>query len=175
MTVALAAERPAGLMAPNRSTARSDYAERWARLFFEQIQMPLLASYAVSHKLECALEELEAVRNEASVEGWDGYGAKAMKLEAYILAKRFLESLPTTAPRPEISADPDGDVALDWSFGPRMALSVSLNENGRCTFAAMRGYRTLRGTDWFDDGIPGQVANILSQIAPKADASNGRR
>jgi hypothetical protein len=174
MTTALALGRLTGLITPNRSTARSDSAERVSAIV-EQIRMHLLASYAVRHGVEHALDELEATRDEASVEGWDGYGAKPMNREAYLKARRFLESLPTTAPQPEISADPDGDVALDWSFGPRKVLSVSINEKGRCIFACMRGYSTSRGTDWFDDGIPESIANALSQLARDSAAANPSR
>ncbi len=174
MTTGLALGRPTGLITPNRSTARSESAERLSAII-EQIRMHLLASYAVRRGVERALDELEATRGVASVEGWDGYGAKPMNPEAYLLARRFLESLPTTAPHPEISADPDGDVALDWSFGPRKALSVSINEKGRCVFACMRGYSTLRGTEWFDDGIPGSIANALSQLARETAATNVAR
>ncbi|MGD1216428.1 MAG: hypothetical protein ABR861_15715 [Terriglobales bacterium] len=174
MTQALALERRSGLITPNRSTAWGESAVRLADIF-EQIRMHLLASYAVRYRVERTLDELDVVRDEASVEGWDGYGAKPMNREAYLQAKRFLESLPTTAPQPEISADPDGDVALDWSFGSRKALSVSINERGRCTFACMRGYSTFRGTDWFDDGIPGSIANALSQLAHDSAATNPAR
>jgi len=164
MTTAFALESPNGLITPTRSTARSEPANQLAAIV-EQIRMHLLTSYAVRCRVERALDELETMRDEASIQGWDGYGAKPMNPQAYIQAKRFLESLPTTAPQPEIGADPDGDVALDWSFGPRRALTVSINETGRCTFAWMRGNSTLRGTDWFDDGIPGSIAYALSQLA----------
>jgi len=173
MTYSLALGRT-GLITPTRSTARSESAVRLMEIV-EQIRMHLLSSYAVRHGVENALDELEATRDEASLEGWDGYGSKPMNPEAYLLARRFLESLPTTAPLPEISADPDGDVALDWSFGPRKALSVSINEKGRCVFACMRGYSTLRGTDWFDDGIPGSIANALSQLARDSAATSPAR
>lgn len=174
MTVALALGRCTGLITPNRSTAQSDSAERLA-VIVEQIRMHLLASYAVRHGVEHALAELDATRDEASVEGWDGYGAKPMNPAAYLQARRFLESLPTTAPQPEISADPDGDVALDWSFGLGKALSVSINEAGRCTFACIRGLSRFRGTDWFDDGIPGSIANALSQLARETAGTNPTR
>lgn len=164
MTYSLALGRGTGLITPTRSTAGSEAAVQLAEIA-EQIRMHLLASFTVRHVVEHALDELAAAREEASVQGWDGYGAKPMNREAYLQAKRFLESLPTTAPPPEVSADPDGDVAFDWSFGPRKALSVSVSQTGRCTFAWMRGYSTFRGTDWFDDEIPGSIANALSQLA----------
>lgn len=97
------------------------------------------------------LDELDEVRAEASVHGWNGYGAQPMHPDAYQTAKRFLEAMPATAPSPEVSADPDGDVALDWVFGKRQALSVSIGAAGRCAFTWMWGLHTSRGTAWFGD------------------------
>ena len=165
MTTAVVLGRRSGLITPTRSTARSESAIRLTDIR-EQIRRHLLDSYTVRRAAEGALNELDDVRAEAGLEGWNGYGAKPMHPDAYHNAKLFLEAMPTTAPSPEVSADPDGDVALDWVFGERKALSVSVEAAGRCTFAWMRGLRTYRGTDWLDDdGIPAPIANALWQLA----------
>jgi hypothetical protein len=166
MTTAIAVlGRRSGLITPTRSTAQSESATTLTNIR-EQIRRHLLESYTVRRAAESALNELDAVREEARFEGWNGYGAKALHPDAYQNAKLFLEALPTTAPFPEISADPDGDVALDWVFGERKALTVSIGAAGRCTFAWMRGARTYRGTDWLDDdGIPAPIAGALWQLA----------
>src|SRR5215469_2255005 len=101
MTTVLGVSRT-GLITPIRSTARSDSAARIDSLV-EQARMHLLKSFAVRRAVERALEGLEEARDEASYAGWDGYGAKPMDVSAYINAKLFLESLPTTAPSPEVS------------------------------------------------------------------------
>lgn len=165
MTMAIALGRRNGLISPTRSTAQSEPAAELARLV-EKIRKELLESFSVRDRAERTFDELEEVRNEASAEGWDGYGGKPMSPDAFLNAKLFIAALPTTAPQPEVSADPDGDVALDWYFGPRKALSVSISSDGRCAFAWIRGHRTFRGTDWVDDdGIPENVANALWQLA----------
>ena len=89
-------------------------------------------------------------------------------------ARIFLNALPTTAPYPEVSADPDGEVALDWFFGNRNALTISIGANGRCTFAWSRGQSTYRGTDWIDDGIPASVVFALGQLAQNTKATQTR-
>ena len=163
----------AGLIAPSRSTAQSEAAtELVARM--EEARQQLWSSYSVRQGYERVLGELEDTKKEASVQGWNGYGAEPMNPEAYINARIFLESMPSTAPLPEISADPDGEVALDWSFSPGKALSVSVGPAGRCTFAWMRGHRTYRGTDWLEDGIPAQIANALWQLAVEAVGTTKR-
>jgi hypothetical protein len=166
MTTAVAVlGRRSGLIVSTRSTAQSESATRLTRIR-EQIRRHLLESYTARRTAETALSDLDAARKEAQVEGWDGYRAKPMHPSAYLNAKLFLEALPIITPSPEVSADPDGDVALDWVFGERKALTISIAASGRCSFAWMRGARTYRGTDWLDeDGIPTPIADALWQLA----------
>jgi hypothetical protein len=86
----------------------------------------------------------------------------------------FLNALPSTAPLPEVSADTDGEVALDWIFGERKALTVSIGRTGRCTYAWMLGQRTNRGTDWIDDEIPAQIVIALGQLVRATTAQQAR-
>jgi hypothetical protein len=85
-----------------------------------------------------------------------------------------MNALPTSAPLPEVSADTEGEVALDWIFGERKALTVSIGPTGRCTFAWVLGQRTNRGTDWIDDGIPEAIVFALGQLARAATAQQAR-
>jgi uncharacterized protein (TIGR04255 family) len=136
----------------------------------DEIRNNFLASYVLRNNAERALAELDEVRVEASRPGWDGYGALALNPFSYGYARRFLSALPTTAPTPEISADTDGEVSLDWIFGNRRALSVSIGPTGRCTFAWMLGQRTTSGTEWIEDEIPASIAWALGQLAPDTTA-----
>ncbi len=155
----------AGLITPNRSNAQSEPARRLFELQ-EQIRQHLLTSYSVRDARERLLDELDSLRVEASHKGWDGYGAEPVKTDAYGFAKTFIKALPTTAPLPELNVDPDGEVSLDWSFGVRRALTVSVGPTGRCTFAWVLGQRSNRGTDWIEDEIPASIAFALHQLDP---------
>ena len=163
MTVTSAVLRGPGLMTRSRSTGQSQSARRLSELR-EEIRKHLLTSLAVSRTTETALSELNNIRAEASHPGWDGYGARPVNFEAFLQARRFLESLPTTAPSPDVSADPDGEVSLDWVFGPRKALTLSIGANGRCSYAWIRGKRTSRGTEWLDDEVPTNILVALAQL-----------
>jgi len=158
-----------GLISQTRSTAESDPAKSIGAMQ-EKIRQHLLDSYVMRKGADEALTGLEAVEEEASYEGWNGYGAKRLNLEASIFARIFLTALPTTAPVPEVSADGDGEVALDWIFGPRRALTISIGPMGRCTFAWIRGESTVRGTDWITDEIPATIVYALGQLAPESAA-----
>jgi len=158
-----------GLLAAPRSTARSESADDLARIR-ESIRKHLLESYSVRREAERAITELAEVQDSAALPGWDGYGARPVNLWACAHARLFIEALPTTAPAPEVSADPDGEVALDWIFGPRKALTVSIGASGRCAFAWIRGPRTYRGTEWLNDGIPKIIISALSELARDSEA-----
>jgi hypothetical protein len=155
--------RMTGLITPPRSTARSEPAMRLSEMQ-EEIRKHLLSSFVIGNATGQAMAQLENLRTEASFVGWDGYGATPINPFACLYAKLFLNTLPTTAPIPEVSADPDGEVALDWAFGERRMLTVSIGPTGRCTFAWMNGQSTHRGTEWMDDEIPASVAFALSQL-----------
>lgn len=162
-TMPLSLAGVAGLLAPTKSTAGSETAVELTKLQ-EDVREHLLTSFAMSHAAEGALTELDAVRTEASRDGWNGPGTLRLNPFAYEFAKLFLTTLPTTAPLPEVTADNDGEVALDWIFGSRKALSVSIGPTGRCTFAWMQGLSTQRGTDWIDDEIPASIVHALGRL-----------
>ena len=162
-TMQFVAGSVAGLIAPNRSNAQSPPARRLLHMQ-EEIREHLLSSYTVRDARERLLEELDSLCVAASSQGWDGHESKPINLGAYEMAKVFIKALPTTAPLPELSADPDGEVSLDWSFGKRRALTISVGPTGRCSFAWILGQRSNRGTDWIEDEIPAQIAFALRQV-----------
>ena len=157
-----------GLISPARSSGQSDSADELVELR-ERIRQHLWDSISVRSSAEAALDQLDEVRAEASCFGWDGYGAKPINLASYRKAKAFLETIPTISPFPEVSVAPDGEVSLDWFFGSRQALTLSIAGDGRVTFAWVNGHRTYRGTDWFDEGIPASIAYAISQLARQAE------
>jgi hypothetical protein len=169
MTTALmTASRRSGLIAwPVSSHGRSLSAETIVR-YYGAARDHLLASLALRKGAETALAQLETLRTETSVEGWDGYSARPIDQDAYYCARIFIQALPTTVPLPEVSVDPDGEVAVDWAFGKGLRFSVSVGGRGRLTFVSVLGNRTLEGTEWLDTGIPSAVLNELTAIATEA-------
>ncbi len=152
-----------GLLTPTRSNAQSEPARRLLKMQ-EEIREHLLTSHTVRDSRERLLDELDSLYRQASHAGWDGFGAEPVSADAYDFAKMFIKALPTTAPLPELNADPDGEISLDWFFGKRHALTVSVGRTGRCTFAWVLGQRSNRGTDWIEDDIPAPIAFALLQL-----------
>jgi hypothetical protein len=142
--------------------------------YVERVREHILNSYIMSNATEKVLTELKEVRTEASQEGWDGYGAQPLDPNSFDFAIRFLNALPTSTPLPEVSADVDGEIALDWTFGKRKALTVSIGPTGRCTFAWMLGQKTNQGTDWIDDEIPEEIVSALGKLVRDAVARMAR-
>lgn len=112
---------------------------------------------------ECLKSLLEASK-EASRPNWDGYGAYPVSDATLAQALTFLDLLPSTLPRPDISPHPDGELAFEWSFGPRRLLTVSVNESGRLSYAALFGQARLHGTEYLLDALPEPVALALRRL-----------
>ncbi len=112
-----------------------------------------------------ALNELDDLFAECSEPNWDGHGATPIHALTYERAKIFLESLPSTAGRPEVSADPDGEIAFDWRFGRGRLLAVSIGLNGSLSFIYRNGAVRMRNTIWFlDQQVPAELLGFLKLL-----------
>ena len=98
-----------------------------------------------------ALKQLEEVFAECSQPNWDGYGAQPVHKLTYQKTEELLESLPSSVDTPDISADPDGELAIEWRYGRERLLSISVALNGRLSFIYRRGAIRMRDTLWFTD------------------------
>lgn len=84
--------------------------------------------------------------------------------DAFASAARFLTMLSPTAPVPEISVDADGDVAIDWDFGPRRVFSVRVGQGGRLYYAGLFGHSTLHGSENLGAWIPWAIQGGIQQV-----------
>lgn len=107
-----------------------------------------------SEHIENAKTELNEVFTEASVENWNGEGAKAVSYDTYQKACEFINYLPEILPEAEISADPDGEISIEWYGKGNRVFSVSINDMGKLSFAALYGKKSLHGVDFFNCEVP---------------------
>ena len=112
---------------------------------------------------ELAHEALREARADAMLDNWDGYGARAVTEQTFRNAFHFLRSLPSTAPSPEVSPEPDGEIAFEWYAGHGKALSISIGEGDTITFAGMIGRRTFHGTEPLIDELPETILQELGR------------
>lgn len=110
------------------------------------------------------LQELFELWEECSVENWDGYGAQPIDPDSFYEAERFVLSLPTLVPKPEIHADPDGEVSFEWYIEPRKVFSVSIGRRNEVTFAGLFGTNKSNGREYFGDEIPKAIMDNLDRL-----------
>ena len=108
--------------------------------------------------------ELDNVMLDCHKSGWDGYGAKAISLDAYRIARRFIYSLPAGVPRPSLSADPDGCVTFEWQLSPRRLVLVSVHPDYRIDYAALFGSAKSYGTEPFFDRLPVGIFDLVRRV-----------
>jgi hypothetical protein len=81
-------------------------------------------------------------------------------LATYERAMMFLESLPAEFKPPELSVDPDGEIAFDWMAGDDV-FSVSLNASGQISYAAEIGGKLSSGPAFFGGILPEEILAML--------------
>lgn len=99
-----------------------------------------------------AISGLWRLFNECAEEGWDGYDAQPMLLAAARAAVDLIRTLPEGLPMPELTAENDGAISLDWAAGRMHGLSVSVNGTERLAYAWLDGARSGSGVELFVEG-----------------------
>jgi hypothetical protein len=135
---------------------------------------------AASSTQSLALTSLMRVLDECRQAGWDGYNAQAVSNEAAARTIAFLNALPSSLTPPDIVPEPDGEIAVDWDFGPSLQLSISIGPSGPLHFAGVIGedYGQLRvrhGTEPFEGVVAGDLLNYIHDLHERAGVSNHRR
>jgi hypothetical protein len=85
------------------------------------------------------IRELWLLQDECSVPDWDGCDSLPLSQVAVQRTTQLLRQLPEGFPLPEIAAEPDGSVSLDWMASRSRMVSVSIGESDRLAFAWLDG------------------------------------
>ena len=102
----------------------------------------------------------EIIENCSDV-NWNGYAAEPFDNDSFLVAAKFINLLPDNIQRPEITADSDGEVVLEWFNGPGRMFSISFGRKGVLSYAGIFGINKTHGKEYFESGIP---SNILEKI-----------
>jgi hypothetical protein len=91
--------------------------------------------------------------------------AESEQLSNVMLAKavQFAVALPSDILQPEVSVDPDGEVAFDWADDNNV-LSISVGAAGRVTYAAKFGAANTSGTLRFTERLPSSLGEALKNF-----------
>jgi hypothetical protein len=114
-----------------------------------------------------AISELDSFFVSAREKNWDGEESMPVHEVSYSNARRFLSLMPRTWVKPEISADPDGELAVEWRTGPRKRFSVSIGPEERVSYAWLNGTERGNGTDTFVDEIPEGVFTQVNRLVAR--------
>lgn len=124
----------------------------------------LQASYVLGQQAKGSFDELFQVFEECRHANWDGYNAIPVSDRAFRLTYQFLESLPLCTPAPDLGAEPDGHLTLEWNRSPRRTLSVSVSPEGDLHYAALIGARKYYGTEPFFGEVPQAIVDLISRV-----------
>lgn len=111
------------------------------------------------------IQSLNEVFDECSEEGWDGYDAWPITKNAYIEAKRLIESLPLTSfPIPEVVPESSGEIGLEWYRGKRLVFTASVSGRNEIVYAGLFGANRAHGTEYFGDLLPSVILENLKRL-----------
>lgn len=102
-------------------------------------------------------------------EGWDGYGARAVDPLAIERACVVAGLLPADIPDPIVSVDPDGDISLDWDYGNKQILSLSIPGDGQSFWALM----VVQHGAFDGERLPRYLLDTISALARMPYKLNG--
>lgn len=115
------------------------------------------------------ISELREVLVEYLKSEWDGKGPSPISWTTYRNAKEFIELLPPNYPDPELGVEErNGAISLEWHFGYRRVLAISIGGGTRLAFAGLNGIREIYGVSEFgrnDRNIPQELLDGVSFAA----------
>jgi hypothetical protein len=112
------------------------------------------------------LQSLDEIVEECSRPGWDGYDALPITEDAYLEARRLIRCLPLISfiPMPDITPEPNGGIALEWSKGTRRIFVASIGGKNEITYAGLFGMNKTHGTEYFGDALPSVFLENLKRL-----------
>jgi hypothetical protein len=113
------------------------------------------------------------VAEACAVRGWDGYGAAPISSVALEIAQEFCDRLPADWPSPEVAADPEGDVCLEWARGPRWVFTITVSEAGQFSYAGLFESNRVQGVETSSHLALEAVRGSLERLF-RSSASGGK-
>lgn len=115
---------------------------------------------------------IEDVAAECRSPNWDGYGARPVHDAAKEQAQRFVDLLPARFRAPDPVADPEGNMALSWDFGPGRVLTIDIGDDGKLTYAALLGGGVKRhGVEQLNGHIPKVILETIDELHERSGAA----
>ena len=135
----------------------------WLSKVLQRMRDRLFQSEALAGPVREVFDQLLDVYDECSGPGWDGADALAVSRESLRAAGCFLLSLPRDFPMPEVSADAQGEIHLEWYVSPQRIFTISFGLN-ILHYAGRFGASTTRGREPLDGRLPEPLLNNIRRV-----------
>ena len=109
-------------------------------------------------------QQLDEIFEECFSGGWDGDRAKPISTDVLQAAQTFLKSFPLGIEAPEIGAEPDGAITLEWYRSLNRVISISINPGGWLYFAAIIGAARRHGADFALFGVSKDLLRLILEV-----------
>lgn len=137
---------------------------KYSEIIDQAVQLPRNAIRESILGHQESYEELAEVWQMCRNADWDGYDALAVEQDTLRGAYTLIESLPLGFPRPEIGAEPDGQLTLEWRKSPSRVLSVSVDPDGFLHYAGVFGASKRYGTLPFFSEAPQELFQLVGKL-----------
>ena len=119
---------------------------------------------AIEFRLKEVFDSLFDIYRECSEANWDGYSASPITLKTCEEALKIIRLLPSSLPLPEIVAEPDGSIGLEWRKGQRLIFVISVDGKYRINYAGIFGSNKTHGSEYFGEMLPSVVIENLRRL-----------
>lgn len=82
-------------------------------------------------------KEFDSIEADCGSRNWDGYNATPISHNALRSAWDYASSLPEEIPIPEVTPEPDGEIALEWYGKDGSVFSISFGEGETISYAGL--------------------------------------
>jgi len=112
-----------------------------------------------------AISRLWELRADCGEPDWDGAGAEPVDEQAVRNAEELIRALPDAFPMPEIAAEPDGCVSLDWILSRNRMFTMSVSARPTLAYAWLDGSDRGHGVADSDGlSVPPRVLDAIRAI-----------
>jgi hypothetical protein len=138
----------------------ADTVRRLASVTMESME----ESIALFGRKDPAISEIWALVSEHSTSNWNGEGALPVSAISAQAVQAFIRALPGDAPLPELAADPDGSISLDWIESRNRVFTVSIGTSDRLAYAWLDGTDRGHAVARFDgERIPMRILDGIRE------------
>ncbi|HOF33645.1 MAG TPA: hypothetical protein PKU84_13485 [Spirochaetota bacterium] len=130
----------------------------------KSISNRLLDTFTMGERSRIILTRVVELTSIASVRGWDGYDGLPVTYGTHYYARRFMFRLPEHLPLPELSADPDGAISMEWYRMPDWIFSISIDDTGKLDYSGIFADKKVSGSSFFVEEIDSDIIDYIGRI-----------